>query len=96
MLLNYFSPRWFEGGAVLLYNMCCCPGNPISPQQLLQLQWINMTSCGNLEFYFIFFLLKSLSNYKAFADEPLGLFIRGLLLFLENTFRFILVETFWC
>lgn len=93
MLLNYFSPHWFEGGAVLLYNMCCCPGNSISPQQLLQLQWINMTSCGNLEL-FSFFLLKSLSTYKAFADEPLGLFIRGLLLFLENIFCCILVETF--
>lgn len=75
MLLNYFSPHWFDGGVVLLYNMCCCQGNAISPRQLLQLQRSNMTSCGNSEIYFF---LKSLSNYKAFSDDPLELFIQGL------------------
>lgn len=75
MLLNYFSPHWFDGGVVLLYNMCCCQGNSISPRQLLQLQRSNMMSCGNSEIYFF---LKSLSNYKAFSDDPLELFIQGL------------------
>lgn len=92
MLLNYFSPQWFDGGVVLLYNMCCCQGNLISPRQLLQLQQINMTSCGNSDFFYYFFL-KSLSNYKAFSDEPLGLFSQGLSVFLKNIFHCILVET---
>lgn len=91
MLLNYFSPPWFDGAVVLLYNMCCCQGNSISPQQLLQLQQSNTTSCGNSEIYFFF--LKSLSKYKAFSDETLELFIQGLRLFFKSIYHCILVET---